>query len=232
MPIGNAGSSRKPRQPRPFRTLISRRCMKSASQRRLIITMELIDGRKLSDVLEGRPLSIGRALELTSEIAEGLARAHEKNVVHRDIKPANLMVTADGHAKIIDFGLAKLVEPSAPIQMSRRSRTIPRQASSSEPQPTCRPSRRAGMRSIIGPTSSRSASCSSRWWMGAAPFRAQDRHGYAQRHPHSACSTVDGCRRAGSVFGSKCSASSIAASKRIPTMGTKQRATCAPSSAA
>jgi Tol biopolymer transport system component len=74
------------------------------------ITMELIDGRKLSDVLEGRPLSIRRALELTSEIAEGLARSHEKNVVHRDIKPANIMVTADGHAKIIDFGLAKLVE--------------------------------------------------------------------------------------------------------------------------
>jgi eukaryotic-like serine/threonine-protein kinase len=78
------------------------------------ITMELIDGRKLSDVLEGRPLSIRRALELTSEIAEGLARAHEKNVVHRDIKPANIMVTADGHAKIIDFGLAKLVEPVSP----------------------------------------------------------------------------------------------------------------------
>jgi eukaryotic-like serine/threonine-protein kinase len=75
------------------------------------VTMELIDGRKLSDVLEGRPLSMRRALELTSEIAEGLARAHEKNIVHRDIKPANIMVTSDGHAKIIDFGLAKLVEP-------------------------------------------------------------------------------------------------------------------------
>ena len=77
------------------------------------ITMELVDGRKLSDLLEERPLSIRRALELTPEIAEGLARAHEKNIVHRDIKPANIMVTADGHAKIIDFGLAKLVEPSS-----------------------------------------------------------------------------------------------------------------------
>jgi Tol biopolymer transport system component/predicted Ser/Thr protein kinase len=75
------------------------------------IAMELIDGQTLSEVLMGRPLSIRRALELTSEIAEGLARAHEKNIVHRDIKPANIMVTSDRHAKIIDFGLAKLVEP-------------------------------------------------------------------------------------------------------------------------
>ncbi len=75
------------------------------------ITMELIDGRKMADVLDGKPLAVRRVLELGSEIAEGLARAHEKGVVHRDMKPANVMLTDDGHAKIIDFGLAKLVEP-------------------------------------------------------------------------------------------------------------------------
>jgi len=75
------------------------------------IAMELIDGEKLSDLLTEGPLSPSRAVELAIEVAEGLARAHEKGVVHRDLKPSNIMVTSDGHPKIIDFGLAKLTEP-------------------------------------------------------------------------------------------------------------------------
>ena len=75
------------------------------------VAMELIRGEKLSDVLGREPLSASRALQLASEIAEGLARAHEKGIVHRDLKPSNVMVTDDGHAKIIDFGLAKMTEP-------------------------------------------------------------------------------------------------------------------------
>jgi tetratricopeptide (TPR) repeat protein/TolB-like protein len=75
------------------------------------IAMELIRGDKLSDVIGRERLPAKRALDLAIEVAEGLARAHEKNVVHRDLKPANIMVTDGGHAKVIDFGLAKLVAP-------------------------------------------------------------------------------------------------------------------------
>lgn len=77
------------------------------------IAMELIRGEKLSDLLTRSKLPAARSLELAAEIAAGLARAHEKGIVHRDLKPANVMVTDEGHAKIIDFGIAKLIEVSA-----------------------------------------------------------------------------------------------------------------------
>ena len=75
-----------------------------------VIAMELLRGDKLSDLTARGALSPGRALDLAVEIAEGLAKAHDKGIVHRDLKPSNVMLTEDGHAKIIDFGLAKLVD--------------------------------------------------------------------------------------------------------------------------
>ena len=75
------------------------------------IAMELIEGEKLGDLMQRERLPVARSLQLAVEVAEGLSRAHDKGIVHRDVKPANLMVTEDGHAKIIDFGLAKLLEP-------------------------------------------------------------------------------------------------------------------------
>jgi TolB-like protein len=77
----------------------------------LFIAMELIQGKSLRDTLAAnRPMVLRQTLQLAAEMAEGLARAHKSNVIHRDLKPDNIMLTEDGHAKILDFGLAKLRE--------------------------------------------------------------------------------------------------------------------------
>lgn len=75
------------------------------------MAMELIEGTRLRDLVSGARLPVSRALSLAIEVAEGLDRAHQKGIIHRDLKPENIMVTEDGHAKVIDFGLAKLVQP-------------------------------------------------------------------------------------------------------------------------
>jgi eukaryotic-like serine/threonine-protein kinase len=78
----------------------------------LFIAMELVEGRTVKALVEGRELDLLGALEVATQVASGLQRAHESGVVHRDIKPENIIVTPDGHAKVLDFGLAKLVEPT------------------------------------------------------------------------------------------------------------------------
>ena len=82
----------------------------SEANGRHYITMEYVKGATLRELLKTRALNEAKALEVSKQVCNALAAAHKAGVIHRDIKPENIVVTDDGHVKVLDFGLAKLIE--------------------------------------------------------------------------------------------------------------------------
>src|SRR5262245_57577011 len=83
----------------------------------LFLTMELVEGQPLDHLIAKGGLPLARILQLAIPLADAVSAAHQKGITHRDLKPANVMVTGDGRVKVLDFGLAKLLQ-AAPAEAS------------------------------------------------------------------------------------------------------------------
>jgi serine/threonine protein kinase len=88
------------------------------------LVMELVEGTTLADKIAQRPIHLDEALAIARQIAEALQAAHEQGIVHRDLKPANIKVREDGSVKVLDFGLAKMLEPNGSAANLTRSPTM------------------------------------------------------------------------------------------------------------
>src|SRR5271156_102493 len=89
------------------------------------LVTELLEGKTLTETIRRGALPLRKAIDFAIQIAHGLAAAHEKGIVHRDLKPDNLFVTKDGRVKILDFGLAKLMQPKESVTSVAPTLTLP-----------------------------------------------------------------------------------------------------------
>ncbi|MCI0414170.1 ECF-type sigma factor [bacterium] len=88
------------------------------------LVSELLQGELLREKLKGNPLTVRKAIDYSLQIARGLSAAHEKGIVHRDLKPENIFITKEGRAKILDFGLAKLIHVELPAGQLNREEFV------------------------------------------------------------------------------------------------------------
>jgi serine/threonine protein kinase/Tfp pilus assembly protein PilF len=88
------------------------------------LVMELLEGESLREVIGSGAIPTSKAIEYATAIANGLAAAHDKEVIHRDLKPENVLLTRNGHVKILDFGLAKLKQPEGDLATETPTETL------------------------------------------------------------------------------------------------------------